>query len=207
MPNKFGLSLRRNLLRLLLPPIVLALSLGAAVAYYVSIDVATEAHDQALADVALAISQRLRSQDGNTVLDLPVVAEQVLRIDEYDTVHFAVLDSKGELLGGEAELVGPPQAPKSNAAPVSRRVVFYDALFRQKAVRAVKLDVPCDGQICEVRVAETTVKRVRLARETRIVAAPSWLRTLHKRALAAQQLDDKRMMVDGLYELQFSDQE
>ena len=165
MPNKFGLSLRRNLLRLLLPPIVLALSLGAAVAYYVSIDVATEAHDQALADVALAISQRLRSQDGKTVLDLPVVAEQVLRIDEYDTVHFAVLDSKGELLGGEAELVGPPQAPKSNAAPVSRRVVFYDALFRQKAVRAVKLDVPCDGQICEVRVAETTVKRVRLARE------------------------------------------
>lgn len=50
-------------------------------------------------------------------------------------------------------------------------------------------------------------ERVRLARETRIEAAPSWLRTLHKRALAAQQLDDKRMMVDGLYELQFSDQE
>jgi hypothetical protein len=50
-------------------------------------------------------------------------------------------------------------------------------------------------------------ERVRLARETSIEAAPSWLRTLHKRALAAQQLDDKSTLVDGLYELQSSDQE
>ena len=50
-------------------------------------------------------------------------------------------------------------------------------------------------------------ERVRLARETSIEAAPSWLRTLHKRALTAQQLDDKSTLVDGLYELISSDQE
>ena len=49
---------------------------------------------------------------------------------------------------------------------------------------------------------------VLLARKTSIEAAPSWLRTLHTCALAAQQLDDKSTLVTGLYELQqSSDQE
>ena len=155
-----GASLRRNLLWLLLPPIVAALSLGTAVAYFVSIDVATEAHDQALVDVGLALSQRLRNIEGKVVLDLPRVAEQVLRMDKFDSVHFTVQDAQGRLLGGEAELQPPPGGGIADAG-----VQFYDAVFRGRKVRAVAFEVPCEAGMCRVRVAETTVKRERLSRE------------------------------------------
>ena len=155
-----GASLRRNLLWLLVPPIVAALSLGTAVAYFVSIDVATEAHDQALVDVGLALSQRLRSVEGRVVLDLPRVAEQVLRMDKFDAVHFAVQDAQGRLLGGEAELQPPPAGALAQGG-----VVFYDSVFRARNVRAVAFEVPCEAGMCRVSVAETTVKRERLSRE------------------------------------------
>jgi len=153
-------SLRSNLLWLLLPPILAALSLGTAIAYFVSIDAATEAHDQALVDIGLALSQRIRTKDGALVLDLPSVAEQVLRMDKYDSVYFAVQDAKGNLLGGDAELPAP-----SVTDLMSDNVILYDAAFKGRNVRAAAIEVPCEGRVCRVRVAETTVKRERLSRE------------------------------------------
>src|SRR4051812_43521152 len=48
-------SLRAHLLRMLLPPIAALLVLGALVAYYPSIEPATEAYGQALIDVAISL--------------------------------------------------------------------------------------------------------------------------------------------------------
>ena len=143
-----------------MPPIVAALSLGTAVAYFVSIDVATEAHDQALVDVGLALSQRLRTVEGKVVLDLPRVAEQMLRMDKFDAVHFAVQDAQGRLIGGEAELGSPSAGASSEGG-----VIFYDTTFKDAKVRAVAFDVPCEIGMCRVRVGETTIKRERLSRE------------------------------------------
>lgn len=153
-------SLRTNLLWLLLPPIVAALTLGTAIAYFVSIDAATVSRDQAVVDMGLALSQRIRTRDGSLVLDLPTAAEQVLRMDTYDSVYFAVKDGAGRLLGGDTELPGPLPSD-----PVVDNVVFYDAVFKGRKVRAVAIEAPCEGSVCHVRVAETTVKRQRLARE------------------------------------------
>ena len=153
-------SLRRTLLWLLLPPILAALALGTSIAYFVSIDAATEAHDQALVDIGLALSQRIRHREGEPLLDLPSAAEQVLRMDKYDAVYFAVQDDSGRLLGGDAELPLPDASQ-----PVSENVILYNAVFKDRKVRAVSIDVPCEKRTCKVRVAETTIKRERLSRE------------------------------------------
>lgn len=152
-------SLRVKLLRLLVPPVLVALVLGSAVAYKASITVATEAHDLALTDLALALSQRIRLHDGELVLDLPRVAEQVLKIDRYDAEYFAVRDDTGRLLGGEAELLPPREARQPGD------VFFYDTKFGGNPVRAAAVAVPCEGRLCSVLVAETTIKRDRLSRE------------------------------------------
>ena len=153
-------SLRANLLWLLLPPIIAALALGTAIAYFVSIDAATESRDQAVVDMGLALTQRIRTKDAGLVLDLPSAAEQVLRMDTYDSVYFAVQDDTGRLLGGDAELPGPRPSD-----PAVGNVVFYDTLYKGAKVRAVAIEAPCEGRTCRVRVAETTIKRQRLAQE------------------------------------------
>ncbi|HXR59464.1 MAG TPA: sensor histidine kinase N-terminal domain-containing protein, partial [Burkholderiales bacterium] len=77
-------SLRGRLLRMLLPPVAALLVLGAICAYFLSVEPATDAYDQALGDVALALGERIRAVDGAINLDLPGAAEQVLRTDKYD---------------------------------------------------------------------------------------------------------------------------
>ena len=48
-------SLRAHLLRMLLPPIAALLGLGAVIAYYPSLEPATEAYDQSLVDIGIAL--------------------------------------------------------------------------------------------------------------------------------------------------------
>ena len=159
-----GRSLHLKLLLLLAPPVLAALVLGMAVAYKSSISVATEAHDLALTDLALALSQRIRVRDGEEVLDLPRVAEQVLKIDQFDTEYFAVRDPNGRLLGGEPDLVLPEGMEHGSY------VTLFDSEFKGRKVRAAYFDARCEGQTCGVLVAETTVKRDRIQRQVLIAS-------------------------------------
>src|SRR4051812_3318939 len=56
-------SLRAHLLRLLLPPIAALLAVGAVVAYYPSMEPATEAYNQALVDIGIALGSYVRTAD------------------------------------------------------------------------------------------------------------------------------------------------
>ena len=53
-------SIRRSLLRWLVPAFVVMLGMGALTAYYVSLRPALDAYDQALTDDALALSASVR---------------------------------------------------------------------------------------------------------------------------------------------------
>lgn len=153
-------SLRVHLLRLLLPPIGVVLAIGAIGAYWVSIDPAKQAYDQSLINDAIALSERIEYQHGHYVFDLPRIAEQVVRTDKYDKIFFVVNGPEGKRLAGD---IGVPPAPQGRT-PV-QGVVGYDAEYRDRPVRIVQLDVPCNGKQCAVKVAETTVKRQRLSSE------------------------------------------
>jgi len=153
-------SLRVNLLRLLIPPVAAILAVGSIAAYYLSIDPAADAYDQSLVNTAIALSERIRMQDGRPVFDLPSAAEAMVRTDKYDKVYYAVRDPKGQAVAGDQEIPLPP--PGLRAAD---GVVAYDADYRGSRIRVAALQVPCGDGNCTVKVAETTVKRERLARD------------------------------------------
>lgn len=153
-------SLRALLLRLLLPPVALTLAIGTYAAYRVAADPGTEAYDQSLLSTALALGERVREQDGRIAFDLPNVAERLVRTDKYDEIYYVVRGPGGERIAGD---VGVPRPP-AGALPEDG-VTAYDGDYEGKPVRVITLQVPCGQQTCSVSMAETTVKRQRLARE------------------------------------------
>ena len=147
-------SLRAHLLRMLLPPIAALLALGAVVAYYPSSEPTTEAYDQALIDIGIALGAHIRVSPGEYRFDLPAAVEQVLRTDRYDVIFYRVLSPSGLHVAGDPTLPAPPAD-----------VPGHNAVFNGQKVRVVSVDSPCGGSTCTVLVAETTNKRARAARE------------------------------------------
>jgi two-component system sensor histidine kinase TctE len=154
-------SLRAHLLRMLLPPIAALLVLGAMVAYYPSIEPATEAYDQALIDVAISLGSYIRTgESGGYRVELPPAVDQVLRRDSYDSVFYRVLGPSGEAIAGDEGFPEPP--PERDRR---ERFVSYDTEYKGQKVRAVALPAQCGLELCTVLVAETTLKRARMARD------------------------------------------
>ena len=153
-------SLRSHLLRLLLPPVALTLAVGTVAAYYVSIEPGAEAYDQSLVNTAFALGERIRGQEGLLTFDLPSAAERLARSDRYDEIYYVVRGPDDERIAGDAGLPRPPAG-----APLGDEVVAYDAAYEGKRLRLVSVRVPCAGRDCTVTMAETTVKRQRLARD------------------------------------------
>jgi len=135
------------------------LVLGAVGAYFLSLEPASDAYDQALVDVGLALGERIRSAGGMVSFDLPGAAEQVLRTDKFDTIFYHVRRADGSVLAGDS---GLPPVPASQDPEDG--VIAYDGEYRGRKIRVVALLVPCGGGVCTVQVAETTNKRSKLAR-------------------------------------------
>lgn len=153
-------SLRGQLLLRLLPPVAVLLGIGVFAAYFVSLEPANEAYDHALVDVGIALGERIRSTGGKISVDVPGATERALRTDKYDTIYYQVRAPDGESLAGERDLPPPP----AGSAPEDG-VIVYSTEYRGQKIRAVALLLPCAGKICTVQVAETTNKRLQLARD------------------------------------------
>jgi two-component system sensor histidine kinase TctE len=128
-------SIRRLLLGWLLVPLALVLVASEVASYGAALTIADEAYDRALLNPALALAQRLSAVEGPVVLDLPVAAGEVLRVDATDHVYFAVR-ARGRLLGGQAELAPPPELPDEDAP------IFYDGRVGVEPVRIAAITVP-----------------------------------------------------------------
>src|SRR6185436_16334153 len=150
-------SLRAHLLRMLLPPIAVLLGLGAVIAYYPSIEPATEAYDQSLVDIGIALGSHIRAADVGFRLELPPAVEQVLRADRYDSVYYRVGAPDGQAIAGDLDL---PASPEDGPG-----LHYYNTTYKDRSVRAVSMPAQCGTATCTVVVAETTVKRTRMARE------------------------------------------
>jgi two-component system sensor histidine kinase TctE len=153
-------SLRGRLLRVLLPPVAVLLTVGAIGQYFLALEPAKEAYDQALVDVGIALGERIRSSGDIVSVDLPGAAEQVLRTDKYDAIYYHVRGPDGSALAGDPGLPAIPVGEEPEDG-----VIAYDGDYRGNKVRVVALLVPCGGRICAVQVAETTIKRQALVRD------------------------------------------
>ena len=149
-----GRSLRAHLLRLLLPPIAALLAVGAVVAYYPSIEPATQAYDQALVDIGIALGSHIRIGPSEYRFELPGAVEQVLRTDRFDSIYYRVISPAGLEIAGDAALPAPPGD-----------LMAHNTVYNGENVRVVSVQTPCGRSACTVLVAETMVKRSRLARD------------------------------------------
>jgi two-component system sensor histidine kinase TctE len=153
---KSGHSLRQLLLGWLLPPLVILLAVGAIAAYLITLSVATQAYDRALLDAALAIAKQVRIENGQTVLNLPPIAQQVLLTDKFDHIYYLVQGPNGKFVAGHKGLPLPVKNP------VEENRVYYDGFYYGERVRVAALFVPSEAGQVLVLMAETLVKRERL---------------------------------------------
>jgi two-component system, OmpR family, sensor histidine kinase TctE len=125
------------------------------VAYFPSIEPATEAYDQALIDIGLALGAHVRVTPTEYRFDIPAAVEQVLRTDRYDSIFYRVLSPGG------LDIAGDPGLP----LPDNENTLTYDVVLNGTPLRVVAVATPCGRSACTVLVGETTVKRDRLARD------------------------------------------
>jgi two-component system, OmpR family, sensor histidine kinase TctE len=156
-------SLRFLLLRWLLPALLAVLLAGAATAYWVALRSATKAYDRALLDTALAIVEQLAIRDGRPVLPLTAQAREVLLVDKFDQIFFAVRGPDGELLDGEPGL--PMPSPRLPREVWSEGRYYFDGRVNDKPVRVAALRAERGGKNFTVLAGETLVKRNALVRE------------------------------------------
>jgi two-component system sensor histidine kinase TctE len=156
-------SLRFLLLRWLLPAMLALLLAGALTAYWVALRSATKAYDRALFDTALAIVEQLKILDGKPVLPLTAQARDVLLVDKFDQVFFAVRGPNGELLDGEPGLPMPPSVLAEEVWSEGR--YYFDGRLNERPVRVAALKAERGGKTFTVLAGETLVKRNALVRE------------------------------------------
>jgi two-component system sensor histidine kinase TctE len=150
-------SVKRTLFAWLLLPLLLIVPAGAALQYWFSARPAIAAFDHALGDTALALANLVRfDETGRVVFELTAETERSLRTDQTDVIYYALVDPKGRLVAGDRELVaiGPAQAPGDLA--------YADARIDTHPVRVAVRGVACGSGACQVRVAETKLKRERM---------------------------------------------
>ena len=147
-------SIRLNLLKWLIVPILLVNLIGAGSTFWLAWAPTQVAWDQSLADAAWALIPRLKEIDGAIAIDLPQQAEQVLRVDHFDSIFFVVRDAAGKTLAGDNDFpalsgsfrVGEPHAD--------------DGEMRGEPVRIITLKTTIGSQTLFIGAAETLRKRI-----------------------------------------------
>jgi two-component system sensor histidine kinase TctE len=149
-------SLHRTLLAWLILPLLLLVPLSATVLYGLAVRPALDGLDRALTDTAVALTGILEVHDGVASLPLSEQTLHALRADLVDTVAFAVGDTRGRLLGGDAALLA-----LKPAALVGGQWRFFDADLRGQAMRVAAFGAACGtpSAVCSILVAESLLKR------------------------------------------------
>jgi len=156
-------SLRLQLLRRLVPAMLIALLCGALTAYWVAWHSATKAYDRALFDATLAIADQLKIIDNKPQLPLTPQARAVLLRDKYDQIYYAVRGPDGALVDGEA---GLPMPEQQNPRQLGNEGHYYfDGQPNGNPIRNAALQTEISGKNVTILSGETLVKRNALVRE------------------------------------------
>jgi len=175
-------SIRLRLLKWLIAPILLINLAGGALAYLLAWTPAQLAFDQSLAEAAASLGARLSDEGGQLWLDLPALAEAVLRSDDGDSLYFAVFDGAGRQIAGDRDL---PVSQSLHAAGARTRQIF-DAVRQQQPVRLLM-----QPWALPARAGNTEVSHAYI-----VVA-----RTLRKRQQIQQATLRALLLLEGLFAL------
>lgn len=146
-------SIRGHLLKLLIGPLIVINLLGAGLTYWFVWAPTQAAFDQGLADAAWALTQRLRLIDDGIEVDLSRQAEQILRVDRFDTIYFVVRDQAGSTIAGDKDF------PVLTYPAALDDPIAYDGTVRGEPVRIISLQTRIATTPVFIGVAETLRKR------------------------------------------------
>ncbi len=93
-------------------------------------------YDRALLDTALDLGRNVRESNNQLYLDLPPNVIEMLISGEQGRFYYRANGPRGEYITGDPDLPPPPEDTGED------RVTYYDAQYRNEAVRAVALRVP-----------------------------------------------------------------
>ncbi|MBL8327306.1 MAG: sensor histidine kinase [Rubrivivax sp.] len=154
-------SLRQRLLRGLLLPLVIGVPAAGWWQMQTVRAPAQAAFDLALGNAAIALSTFIKTDaEGHVLFELDPLAERALRTDQFDSISYAVIGPDGQRMAGDAPLAqdAPPLLPEAWR--------HDDGRVDGTEVRIVRRGVACGNAVCQVVVAQTTLRRDQVLRET-----------------------------------------
>ncbi|MBE3023131.1 sensor histidine kinase [Janthinobacterium sp. BJB1] len=151
-------SLRSQLLRWLLIPLVMLVLLDAFFVYRNALDAADMAYDRSLLASTRALAERVSIVGGKVVAEVPYVALDSFETDTLGRIYYKVTGINGELVSGYGDLPPVPKnVPRSQNYPALVR--FYHADYHGKPIRIAALLQPVYDDsmrgIALIQVAET----------------------------------------------------
>lgn len=165
MQSRRSRGLRQRLALILLPSLLFLLLASAAAQYLLAVLPLQDELDRSLADVALALAERLGvGESGNVSFTLSDEAAELLDADAVDDNWFAAFNDVFETIAGEPELRWP-------AVDIRRgEPFFFNTVVDGVPVRAVAVKASCGARSCGVIVARTENKRASLIRAVQLSA-------------------------------------
>jgi two-component system sensor histidine kinase TctE len=134
-------SLRGELLRWLLLPLILLEILNTVSVYRNAVDAADQAYDRSLLASTRALAERVSVVDGHVVADVPYVALDSFETDTLGRIYYKVTGIKGETVSGYDDLPPvPANVPRSENYPALVR--FYHANYNGQPIRIAALLQP-----------------------------------------------------------------
>jgi two-component system sensor histidine kinase TctE len=160
-------SLRNQLLRWLIVPLMVLVALNAVSLYRDALDAADIAYDRSLLASTRALAERVSVHDGKVVADVPYVALDSYETDTLGRIYYRVGGLHGETVSGYDDLPPVPKnVPRSELYPALVR--FYHADYNGEPVRIAALLQPVYDDsmrgIALIQVGETLDARRALSR-------------------------------------------
>ncbi len=160
-------SLRNQLLRWLILPLVALVALNAMSLYQDALEAGDIAYDRSLPASTRALAERVSVRDGKVVADVPYVALDSFETDTLGRIYYKVTGLQGETVSGYGDLPPVPKnVPRSDLYPALVR--FYHAEYNGEPVRIAALLQPVFDDtmrgIALIQVGETLDARRALSR-------------------------------------------
>lgn len=160
-------SLRNQLLRWLLMPLVALVLLNSVSLYRDAVEAADTAYDRSLLASTRALAERVSVHDGKVVADVPYVALDSFETDTLGRIYYRVGGLHGETVSGYDDLPAvPASVPRSELYPALVR--FYHATYNGEELRIAALLQPVFDDsmrgIALIQVGETVDARRALSR-------------------------------------------
>jgi signal transduction histidine kinase len=156
-------SLRRGLIRRLVPALAAIGLIGVIPAYVLGYRYATLAYDRALLDSVVALAGQIALRDDALQADLPPEARKLLAASDGEQVLFRVIDLRnGKVIVANGDLGPPPEEPPVPGQPSFRDAHIGTTPFR---VASASYLIDIEDVPALVEVAETLGKRNSMTRQ------------------------------------------